>query len=142
MRNLGKHAKWLALFLSIFSALSWAALPHAMPSGSAQNTARRPNSVSTPTFYREILPILQTHCQICHRAEGIAPMRFESYEQTRAYAPAIKLATQNRSMPPWFADPRIGHFSNDPSLSPLQIAVLGAWTDAGAPAGEPRDAPP
>jgi len=142
MINLGKHEKCLTLLLSIFFALSLIALPHAMPSESAQNTARRPNSLSTPTFYKEVLPILQTHCQICHRAEGIAPMRFETFEQTRPYAPAIKLATQNRSMPPWFADPRIGHFSNDPSLSPVQIATLAAWTDAGAPAGDLRDAPP
>jgi hypothetical protein len=142
MINFGKHEKCLALFLSTFSALSLASLPHAMPSESTQNSARRPNSVSTPTFYREVLPILQTHCQICHRAEGIAPMQFETYEQTRPYASAIKLAAQNKSMPPWFADPRIGHFSNDPSLSPVQIAALAAWADAGAPAGDARDAPP
>jgi hypothetical protein len=69
-------------------------------------------------------------------------MRFETYEQTRPYVSAIKLAAQNKSMPPWFADPRIGHFSNDPSLSLGQIAVLAAWADAGAPAGDARDAPP
>ncbi len=141
MINLGKHEKWVALFLSAFCALSLAALPHAKPSESAQNAEGRPNSASAPTFYREVLPILQAHCQICHRAEGIAPMRFETYKQTRPYASAIKLATQNRSMPPWFADPRIGHFSNDPSLSPVQIAAMAAWADAGAPAGDPRDAP-
>jgi hypothetical protein len=142
MINLGKHEKCLALFFSTFFGLSLAALLQATPSESTQNIARRPNSLSTPTFYREVLPILQTHCQICHRAEGIAPMQFETYEQTRPYASAIKLAAQNRSMPPWFADPRIGHFSNDPSLSPVQIAALAAWTDAGAPAGDPRGAPP
>jgi hypothetical protein len=45
-------------------------------------------------------------------------------------------------MPPWFADPHIGHFSNDPSLSAEQIAVLGAWANAGAPTGDTHDAPP
>lgn len=96
---------------------------------------------SVATFYRDVLPILQERCQICHRAEGIAPARFETYEQSRPYAAAIKVATQNRSMPPWFADPHFGHFSNDPSLTPGQIAALGAWADAGAPAGDPQDAP-
>ena len=38
-------------------------------------------------------------------------------------------------MPPWFADPRYGKFSNDPSLSPQQIATIADWVDAGAPAG-------
>jgi len=45
-------------------------------------------------------------------------------------------------MPPWFADPHIGRFSNDPSLSAEQVAELAAWADSGAPAGDPHDAPP
>ena len=45
-------------------------------------------------------------------------------------------------MPPWFADPCYGHFADDPSLTPQQIATLAAWVDAGAPAGNPHDAPP
>ena len=80
-----------------------------------------------PTFYRDVLPILQGHCQSCHRASGIAPMAFGSYEQTRPFAAAIGSATQTKSMPPWFAVPGIGHFSNDPSLTPEQIATLAAW---------------
>lgn len=107
-----------------------------------QTAAQQRVPPSTPTFYRDVLPILQQHCQLCHRAEGIAPMQFETYEQTRPYAPAISVATQNKSMPPWFADPHIGHFSNDPSLSPEQIAALAAWASASAPAGNPQDAPP
>jgi hypothetical protein len=94
-----------------------------------------------PTFYRDVLPILQGHCEICHRAEGIAPMSFGSYEKTRPYAAAIRLATQNRSMPPWFAVAGIGHFSNDPSLTAEEIATLTAWADAEAPQGHIEDAP-
>jgi hypothetical protein len=44
-------------------------------------------------------------------------------------------------MPPWFADPRFGHFSNDPSLTPQQIQLISGWVDGGAPAGSPQDAP-
>jgi hypothetical protein len=43
-------------------------------------------------------------------------------------------------MPPWFADPGIGHFSNDPSLSPQEIATLASWADSNALAGNPNDA--
>src|SRR5580704_14591284 len=71
----------------------------------------------SPTFYRDVLPILQQHCEICHRVGGIAPMSFASYQEARAYAESIRTATGNRSMPPWFAVPGIGHFSNDPSLT-------------------------
>jgi hypothetical protein len=109
--------------------------------GFAQDAAQLRAAGSAPTFYHDVLLILHDRCQICHRANGIAPMRFETYEQTRPYAAAIAAATQNKSMPPWFANPHIGHFSNDPSLSAEQIAALAAWAGAGAPAGDPHDAP-
>ena len=95
-----------------------------------------------PTFYRDVLPVLQQHCQGCHRASGIAPMAFETYEETRRYAGAIREAAQNGSMPPWFAEKGIGKFSNDPSLTGEEIALLAAWAEAKAPAGDLRQAPP
>lgn len=72
----------------------------------------------------------------------MAPMAFQTYAQTKPYANAIRDVTQQRIMPPWFADPCCGHFSNDPSLSPTELATLAAWADAHAPAGNPQDAPP
>src|SRR6267143_1291813 len=96
---------------------------------------------SGPTYYRDVLPILRGHCEVCHRAGGIAPMSFETYEQASQYAEAISFTTQNKSMPPWFAVAGIGRFSNDPSLSSREIATLAAWAAAKAPAGDPRDAP-
>jgi hypothetical protein len=99
-------------------------------------------TASPPLFYRDVLPILEQSCQGCHRTGGIAPMPLDTYEQARPYAEAIKATTQQKSMPPWFADPRVGKFLNDPSLTDAQIAVLGAWADAKAPAGDPHEAPP
>jgi hypothetical protein len=98
-------------------------------------------SKSTPTYYRDVLPILRGRCEVCHRMGGIAPISFEGYEQARPYAEALQLATQNRSMPPWFAVAGIGRFSNDPSLSGEEIATLASWAAAKAPAGDPSDAP-
>ena len=111
--------------------------------GSGDRTAiPRQQSSGPPTFYKEVLPILQKHCQDCHRAGGIAPMGFETYDETQGYAAAIRAAAEDKSMPPWFADPQVGKFSNDLSLSSGQIATLVAWVDAKAPAGDPHDAPP
>jgi hypothetical protein len=95
-----------------------------------------------PTFYRDVLPILQSHCQGCHRPGEIAPMPFVTYEQTHPWAKQIAAAVQMRMMPPWFADPRYGKFVNDPSLTPQEITTISAWAEAGAPAGNPDDAPP
>jgi hypothetical protein len=69
-------------------------------------------------------------------------MPLVTYEQTRPWAAAIASAVQTGTMPPWFADPRFGHFSNDPSLTPQQIAVLTGWVEAGAAPGNAQDAPP
>src|SRR4029077_13364775 len=125
-----------ALFVPALVLLLVGALKQDRSAGPAQDAA--PNSA---TFYRDVLPILQERCQICHRSGGIAPASFETYEQTRPYAAAIAAATLDKSMPPWFADPQIGHFSNDPSLSVGQITMLAAWAADGALAGNPHDAP-
>ena len=94
------------------------------------------------TFYRDVLPILQRHCEACHRAGGIAPMAFETYAETKPFAEAIRAATQAKTMPPWFADPTVGKFSNDSSLSAEEIDELAAWAENGAVAGDPHEAPP
>jgi hypothetical protein len=97
---------------------------------------------SSPTFYKDVLPILQDHCQSCHRAGEVAPMPLETYEQTKPWADILAHSVGMRMMPPWFADPRYGHFANDPSLSENQIAALVEWAKGGAAAGDPHDAPP
>src|SRR5712672_1769219 len=98
-------------------------------------------SEGTQTYYRDVLPILQKHCEVCHRDGGIAPISFADYERAGRYADAIRALTENKSMPPWFAVPGIGRFSNDPSLSSEEIATLAAWAAAKAPAGDLLDAP-
>jgi hypothetical protein len=72
----------------------------------------------------------------------MAPIPLETYKQVRPLAPAVRQVTQDKKMPPWFADPHYGRFSNDPSLTPQQIATLSAWADSQAPEGDSRDAPP
>jgi hypothetical protein len=94
------------------------------------------------TFYRDVLPVIQSHCQVCHRPGEIAPMPFVTYEETKKWAVPIRESVRTKKMPPWFADPRFGHFSDDLSLTPQQIDTLAAWAEAGAPAGDPHDAPP
>jgi len=98
-------------------------------------------AASDVTFDRDVLPILQKNCQSCHRPGEIGPASFLSYESTRPWAKAIKTAVLTRKMPPWFADPKYGHFANDRRLSDRDIQTLTAWVDAGAPEGDPKDKP-
>jgi hypothetical protein len=100
------------------------------------------SSGAAPTFYKDVLPILQQHCQACHRAGEIAPFPLVTYQQARSWADQIKDAVRAKGMPPWFADPCCGKFSDDPSLTPQEIATISSWADSNAPAGDPQDAPP
>jgi hypothetical protein len=93
------------------------------------------------TFHRDVQPILQQRCQVCHRAGEAAPFSTAAYEEVRPWAKAIREAVLTRKMPPWFADAAPGTFSNDNRLSQQEIDTLTAWVDQGAPAGDPKDAP-
>jgi len=68
-------------------------------------------------------------------------MPFSTYAETRPWAKAIRASVIERKMPPWFADPKYGHFANDRTLSQQEIDTLVNWADAGAPQGDPKDAP-
>ena len=93
------------------------------------------------TFNKDILPILQENCQSCHRPGQIAPMSLLTYKDTRPWAKAVKAAVIERKMPPWFAEPNVGHFTNDRSLKQDEINTLVKWADTGALEGDPKDAP-
>jgi len=85
------------------------------------------SSASAVTFNKDVLPILQKNCQTCHRPGQMAPMSFLTYQSTRPWAKAMKAATSTHKMPPWFADPQVGHFLNDRSLKPGEIETIAKW---------------
>ena len=98
-------------------------------------------AADAPTFSRDIAPILYAKCVSCHRNGEVAPMALLTYQDARPWARAIKEKVTSRQMPPWFADPSIGRFANDPRLSEAEIAAIAGWADAGAPQGDPKDVP-
>ena len=96
----------------------------------------------TPTFSKDIAPLVFNRCAECHRPGSMAPMSLLTYADARPWAKAIKQKVTRREMPPWGADPAIGTFANDPSLSQAEIDLIAAWADAGAPEGNRTDLPP
>ncbi|MBZ5608619.1 MAG: thiol-disulfide isomerase [Acidobacteriia bacterium] len=93
------------------------------------------------TFHKDVEPILQKHCQECHRPGEIAPFSLLSYKDARPWAKSIRADVLTRKMPPWFADPHFGHFSNDRSLSAEEMATVVSWVDGGSKEGDLKDAP-
>jgi hypothetical protein len=122
----------MRLWLAILAFMAWGGLVH-------RANAQAPKSA--PLFYRDIVPILQKNCQSCHRSGEIGPMPLLDYESVRPWAKAIKTSVVSRKMPPWFADPKYGHFANDRRLGDAEIARISEWVDAGAPEGDPKDKP-
>src|SRR5438552_19171216 len=87
---------------------------------------------AAPTFTKDVAPILFQHCAGCHRPNDIAPMSLLDYKSARPWAKSIREAVLTRKMPPWFADPHFGTFSNDSRLSTREIDTIKAWVDYGA----------
>ena len=109
---------------------------------------RAPNE-ATPTFTKDVSPLLQRSCVGCHRPGSIAPMSLITYDEVRPWARAIRERVARspndpERMPPWFIEKNVGiqHFKDDPSLSAEDVALIDAWVDAGAPRGNPADLPP
>jgi hypothetical protein len=94
-----------------------------------------------PAFHKDVEPILQNHCQGCHRPGEAAPMPLMTFKEVRPWAKAIRSALLTGKMPPWQADPHYGKFTNDPTLAKAEKETVLAWIDAGAPEGNPADAP-
>ena len=92
------------------------------------------------TFYRDVLPLLQSHCQRCHHPGDVAPFQLLTFEDALGWADDIKDYVTNRKMPPW---PIRGGLplKNDRGLNENQIATFSRWVEAGCPKGNAKDAP-
>jgi mono/diheme cytochrome c family protein len=120
----------------LFGLVSLSALQHAVAAQAASD--------GPVTFTRDVAPILQEKCQVCHQPNSIGPMPLISYDDAKKYASRIKSKVQSGQMPPWHIDKTIGirEYKNDRSLSERQVATVVRWVESGAPAGDPKDMPP
>jgi hypothetical protein len=110
----------------------------------SSSQAQTTSGAGAPTFAKDVAPIFQAKCQVCHRPGSLGPMSLVTYEDARPWTRAIKARVASRDMPPWHLDKTVGiqKFINDGSLSEEQIKTIVSWVDAGAPLGNPRDLPP
>ncbi len=94
------------------------------------------------TFYRDVLPIVQSRCIACHRDGNIAPFSLERYEDAWTWREAIMASITAGTMPPWLPGADCNTYTNDPSLPPDEVEVLAAWVAEQGPRGDLGDAPP
>jgi hypothetical protein len=89
-----------------------------------------------------VAAILQKNCQECHRPGQIGPFSLLTYDDAVAWADTIREVIEDQRMPPWYADPRYGHFANDRRLGPEDRKTLLGWLHNGTPKGNDKDLPP
>jgi peroxiredoxin len=91
------------------------------------------------SYASDIAPIIREKCVACHQPGGIGPMPLTSYSRVKSWSPMILKVIRTQRMPPWRADPTVGKFQDDKSLSPEQIRKIVHWVEAGAPRGKGED---
>jgi mono/diheme cytochrome c family protein len=110
----------------------------------AADRADDPTDDDVITFTRDVAPIIQENCQVCHQPGAIGPMTLMTYEEVRAWAPIIRQAVITQEMPPYHYDVDVGiqELKHDARLSQEQINTIVAWVDSGTEMGDPADMPP
>jgi peroxiredoxin len=132
----------LALALEELLAGRPVSRPQTEASGCVIGRARSESAGGQVTYCRDVAPIIQDHCLVCHRKGQVAPFALTSYRAVSGWSETIREALEQDRMPPWSADPRHGKFANDPRLAEEEKRVVFDWLRQGCPEGEPSDLPP
>lgn len=96
---------------------------------------------TAPTWNRDVLPIARQACMPCHRSDGIAPFSMQTYAEVVNRAPMMADQAADRTMPPWPPTAECEPLRQPRVLDAAQIDTIVAWAQAGAPEGDPADAP-
>ncbi len=93
------------------------------------------------TYAEHALPLLQKHCQACHRAGGEAPFSLMTFQDAVDHAAMIAEVVSEQRMPPWYASKEHGHFTNKRGMTPDERALLNAWVQSDCKQGDMSKAP-
>lgn len=93
------------------------------------------------TFTRDIAPILNKSCVECHRSGEIGPMELIDYDEVVGWGQMILEVIDQGRMPPWHADPKVGHFIGERRMDSKAREKIATWLDEGMPKGDVNDLP-
>ena len=99
------------------------------------------NAQTTPTWSDDIACLVYTHCTSCHNSNGIAPFSLMTYLDASAAASGLPYVVNSGTMPPWPPDRSYRSHANERYLTPEEIQLINDWVNAGAPEGNPANAP-
>jgi mono/diheme cytochrome c family protein len=119
----------------------------ASPSAPARTTSATQSNA--PTWYGDVQPIVMENCVDCHQPQGknlggmVAPFSLVRYEEAKPWARVMALRVGEKSMPPWHPhEIHKGTFIGERYMEDADRETIIAWAEAGAPEGDPNDAPP
>lgn len=118
------------------------ATPHTDAVGCVIGRPREPQPDAGVTYSKQVARLFQQHCVECHREGEIAPFALTDYDEAAGWAETIAEVVREQRMPPWHADPAVAHYQNERLLTDEEKQLVYDWVAAGAPQGDPADAPP
>jgi mono/diheme cytochrome c family protein len=101
----------------------------------ATSSARAHTKTTQVSWTVDVAPILTARCVRCHQPGGFGPMSLATYNEARTWAVRVRNEVLSGRMPPWSAVQGFGDFSNDASLTPVEIELIARWADGNAPLG-------
>jgi uncharacterized protein (TIGR03437 family) len=129
---------WLKRSCIVLALLACAATVWWQQGSMASSTKNRQGA---PTFNKEIVRLMQKHCQSCHHPGDIAPFSLLTYKDARPWARAIREQVLTKEMPPWKPLEGCGDFKDARDMTQDEINIFAMWVDAGAPEGNASDLP-
>jgi len=96
----------------------------------------------TPTWSKDVHPIVARSCAGCHVEGGIAPFALATWNDAYVRRSLIRAQVESRQMPPWPPAPGCSEYTGDRSLKDQERETLLSWIDRGAPEGDPSDGQP
>ncbi|MGE3512958.1 MAG: tetratricopeptide repeat protein, partial [Vicinamibacterales bacterium] len=99
-------------------------------------------ATATPTFTRDVAPLLYSRCAPCHNPDGSAPFSVLDYGSVSPRAAAIADVTSRGVMPPWLPEAGYGRFAGERRLAPKEVDLIRRWARGGAPEGDASALPP
>ena len=101
-----------------------------------------PAQEASPTFARDLAPLVYERCAPCHRPGEAAPFALLTHADFQKRAKQILTVVSERYMPPWLPDDEGRQFKDARALTDEEITLFKRWIEAGTPEGDPAETPP